>query len=188
VLARREYLTAPVSPLYYEGTQTRSRLRKGGGGEPEADATHVRLLARCWTRVTTGEAGFGSAAATYDRSVGLQPFAQDRSRINIGADVDAERDELTDDLARGGHVEATYRISGVGPTLMGRKRRRRPGILLMARLLSPGFGRAGVAADASPEALPAPVDDAVEGSGVCLVEGGGVGELSRRLAPCSRGR
>jgi LssY C-terminus len=38
----------------------------------------------------------------------------------VAPDIDAERDFLSDDLARAKRVETTYWVSGVGPTLFAR--------------------------------------------------------------------
>jgi LssY C-terminus len=152
VLARREYLTAPVSALFYDGRKQDLAYEKAAAASPSR-RHHVRF----WRALDQGDDGapVWLGAATYDRSVG---FSHRTGQIthHIAADVDAERDELTDDLAHGGHVEATYRVSGIGPTLMGRNgggdRYFTDGEVVVSRL------RQGcVAESAAPEALPAPV-------------------------------
>jgi hypothetical protein len=151
VLGRREYLTAPVSALFYDGRIQDVAYEKAAAASPSR-RHHVRF----WRVLDKGDDGepVWLGAATYDRSVG---FSHRTGQIthHIGADVDAERDELADDLARSGHVEATYRISGVGPTLIGRNgggdRYFTDGEVVVSRL------RSGCVADgATPEVLAAP--------------------------------
>lgn len=116
VLARRAYPTAPVSPLYFEGRSQDLAYEKAAAKSPSR-RHHVRF----WRALAAGDDGLPLwlGAATYDRSVG---FSHRTGQIthHIGPDVDAERDLIAADLAAGGHVAATYRISGVGPTLTGR--------------------------------------------------------------------
>jgi hypothetical protein len=40
--------------------------------------------------------------------------------INIGPDIDAERNLLMRDLREAGMVQTLFQISGTGPTLLGR--------------------------------------------------------------------
>jgi hypothetical protein len=116
VLARRAYPTAPVSPLYFEGRSQDLAYEKAAARSPSR-RHHVRF----WGALAAGDDGLPLwlGAATYDRSVG---FSHRTGQIthHIGADVDEERDLVAADLAEGGHVAATYSISGVGPTLTGR--------------------------------------------------------------------
>jgi hypothetical protein len=152
VVARRAYPTAPVSPLFYEGRRQDLAYEKAAAQSPSR-RHHVRF----WRALAAGD--FGApvwlGAATFDRSVGLSHRTGEITH-HIAADVDAERDLLAADLAQGGHVAATYQISGVGPTLNGRNgggdRYFTDGEVLVARL------RPGCAADAAPpEALAPPV-------------------------------
>jgi hypothetical protein len=73
---------------------------------------------------------------------------------HIAADIDAERAVLSADLAATGRVEATYEVSGVGPTLFARNGGGDPyftdGEIAMSRL------RPGCAAGAGPEVLDSP--------------------------------
>ena len=58
-------------------------------------------------------------AVTFDRDVGLSRYTGQVTH-HIGADIDAERDGLTNDLKNAKVVEAIYEVSGIGPTLAGR--------------------------------------------------------------------
>ena len=58
-------------------------------------------------------------AVTFDRDVGLSSYTGQVTH-HIAADIDTERDGITDDLKRAKVVEAIYEVSGVGPTLVGR--------------------------------------------------------------------
>jgi hypothetical protein len=144
VLAHRAYPTAPVSPLYYEGRSQDLAYEKAAAKSPSR-RHHVRF----WRVLAAGDDGLPVwlGAATFDRSVG---FSHRTGQIthHIAADVDDERDELAADLARGGHVAATYLVSGVYPTLSGRNgggdRYYTDGEIVISQL------RAGCIADASP--------------------------------------
>jgi hypothetical protein len=58
-------------------------------------------------------------AATFDDSVGVSHYTGQITH-HTAPDIDAERELLIGDLARAKNVEATYLVSGVGPTLFGR--------------------------------------------------------------------
>ncbi len=151
VLARRAYPTAPISRLYFEGRSQDLAFEKEAARSPSR-RHHVRF----WSALAAGDDGLPLwlGAATYDRSVG---FSHRTGQIthHIGPDVDAERDLIAADLAEGGHVAATYRISGIGLTLTGRNGGGDPyytdGEIVVA-VLRPGC----VAKASPPENLPAP--------------------------------
>jgi hypothetical protein len=58
-------------------------------------------------------------AVTFDRSVGVSRYTGAITH-HIGADIDAERKLLTDDLEAAGMVDAKYQVTGIGPTMDGR--------------------------------------------------------------------
>ena len=149
VVARRAYATAPVSPLFYDGRRQDLAYEKSAAQSPSR-RHHVRF----WRALAAGDFGVAVwlGATTFD--VGLSHRTGEITH-HIAADVDAERDLLAADLSQGGHVSATYQISGVGPTLNGRNgggdRYYTDGEVVVARL------RPGCVADAAPpEALPPP--------------------------------
>jgi hypothetical protein len=115
-LVRRPYGTAPVSPLFYDGRKQDLAFQK-----PSEKSPSTRHHVRFWRALDKGESGqpVWLGAATYDRSVGVSRYTGQITH-HIAADIDAERDLLSGDLAASGHVESTYEISGVGPTLVGR--------------------------------------------------------------------
>jgi len=116
VLARRAYPTAPVSDLLYQGRRQDLAFQKPSGVSPSR-RHHVRF----WKALEKGDDGapVWLGAATYDTSVGLSHYTGQVTH-HIAPDIDAERDWLASDLARSGHVAATYTVSGVGPTLFAR--------------------------------------------------------------------
>ncbi len=116
VLLRRAYATAPVSDLFYDGRRQDLAFQKPSGTSPST-RHHVRF----WQALDAGEAGLPVwlGAATFDRSVGVSHFTGQVTH-HIGPDIDAERDLLSVDLAGAGVVEASYLVSGVGPTLFAR--------------------------------------------------------------------
>jgi len=116
VLLRRAYATAPVSDLFYDGRPQDLAFQKPSGISPST-RHHVRL----WQALEAGDDGLPVwlGAATFDRSVGVSHFTGQVTH-HVDADIDAERDFLTADLAAAGIVEASYWVSGVGPTLFGR--------------------------------------------------------------------
>ena len=71
--------------------------------------------------LASGDAGapVWLGSATFDRSVGVSHYTGQVTH-HIAPDIDAERDLLADDLAAAGMVEASYRVSGVGPTVFAR--------------------------------------------------------------------
>jgi hypothetical protein len=116
VLARRAYDAAPVSALYYEGRRQDLAFEKPSGKSPKT-RHHVRF----WKVLDAGDDGLPVwlGAATFDRSVGLSHYTGQVTH-HIAPDIDSERDLLANDLAATGHVEKTYSVSGIGPTLIAR--------------------------------------------------------------------
>jgi len=116
VLLRRAYPTAPVSDLFYEGRRQDLAFQRPSGTSPST-RHHVRF----WQVLGAGDAALPVwlGAATFDRSVGVSHYTGQVTH-HIAADIDAERDLLSLDLAGAGLVQASYLVSGVGPTLFAR--------------------------------------------------------------------
>jgi hypothetical protein len=134
VLTRRAYPTAPVSDLFWEGRREDLAFEKPSGVSPSR-RHHVRF----WLALAEGELGqpVWLGGATYDRSVGVSHYTGQVTH-HIDANIDAERNELIQDLVASGRVEATYQVAGVGPTLLARNGGGDPyftdGEIAMARL------------------------------------------------------
>ena len=152
VLLRRPYLDAPVSDLFYLGRREDLAFEKPSGRSP-GTRHHVRF----WKVIDQGEAGrpVWLGAATFDRSVGLSHYTGQITH-HIAADIDAERDSVSADLASADKVEAIFEISGIGPTMRGRNGGGDPyftdGEILFSRLV-PGCDSK---ASGPPEQLPNP--------------------------------
>ncbi|MFN3889644.1 MAG: LssY C-terminal domain-containing protein [Beijerinckiaceae bacterium] len=107
---------APVSPLFYDGRKQDLAFEKQVGGSADK-RHHIRF----WMVKESGEDGrpFWLASAAFDEGVELSRFTGQVTH-HIGADVDAERDFVIDDLTRAHVVERVYEITGSGPTFYGR--------------------------------------------------------------------
>ncbi|HYC16267.1 MAG TPA: LssY C-terminal domain-containing protein [Pseudolabrys sp.] len=116
VILRRPYRDAPVSPLFYEGRREDLAFEKPVGNSADR-RNHVRF----WEVLKEGQEGrpVWLGSATFDRDVGLSRYTGQVTH-HIGADIDAERDGLTNDLKEAKVVQAIYEVTGVGPTLIGR--------------------------------------------------------------------
>lgn len=116
VMLDRPYRHAPVSPLYYDGRREDLAFEKPSGRSAD-HRHHVRY----WHVLEKGAEGrpVWLGAATYDASVGLSHYTGAVTH-HIAPDIDDERVLILDDLTRAGVVEASYRVTGVGPTLNGR--------------------------------------------------------------------
>ena len=116
VLLRRAYPTAPVSDLYYDGRRQDLAFEKAAGISPR-ERHHVRF----WLVLAQGDSGapLWLGSATFDRSVGVSRYTGQVTH-HIAPDIDAERDLLSADLAAAGMVEASYAVTGVGPTVFAR--------------------------------------------------------------------
>jgi hypothetical protein len=116
VLFDRPYEDAPVSNLFVFGRRQDLAFEKPVG----KNARH-RHHVRFWKSVELGRAGvpLWIGAATFDRSVG---FSHRTGQIthHIEPDIDAERDDLIDDLRRAGWLTLVFQVTGVGTTLLGR--------------------------------------------------------------------
>ena len=76
---------------------------------------------RFWQVLDAGADGrpLWLGAATFDRSVGVSHYTGQITH-HVAPDIDAERDQLVADLKSAGMVEASYSVSGVGPTVFAR--------------------------------------------------------------------
>ena len=115
VMLDRPYSQAPVSPLFYDGRREDLAFESAEGKSADR-RNHVRL----WKVLRKGEEGRSVwlGAATFDRAVGFNHF-NGQVTHHIGADIDAERDLLTEALKNAKVVEAVYEVTGIGPTLDG---------------------------------------------------------------------
>jgi len=116
VVLDRPYRDAPVSPLFYDGRREDLAFEK-----PVGTSADRRQHVRFWEVLKAGQEGrpVWLGSATFDRDVGLSRYTGQVTH-HIGPDVDAERDNLTNDLRRAKVVEAIYEVTGVGPTVFGR--------------------------------------------------------------------
>ena len=116
VLLDRPYKDAPVSDLYYD-----SRREDLAFEQPVGSSADQRNHVRFWLALDQGVEGqpVWLGAATFDRGVGLSRYTGQVTH-HIGADIDAVRGLLTKDLETAGKVQASYHVSGIGPTLNGR--------------------------------------------------------------------
>jgi hypothetical protein len=116
VLLRRAYPTAPVSDLFYDGRRQDLAFEKAAGISPK-ERHHVRF----WLALAKGDSGqpLWLGSATFDHSVGVSHYTGQVTH-HIAPDIDAERDLLAHDLAVADVVEASYWVTGVGPTVFAR--------------------------------------------------------------------
>jgi hypothetical protein len=135
VVLDRPYPRAPVSALYYDGRKEDLAFQK-----PVGHSADQREHARFWKALESGDEGrpVWLGAATFDEGVGLSRYTGAVTH-KIAPDIDAERDRLVEDLKAAHAVTATYRVTGVGPTLYGRNgggfRYFTDGEILLARLV-----------------------------------------------------
>jgi len=71
---------------------------------------------RRWPIAVCDELSVG--AASFDRGVGFSHFTGQITH-HIAPDIDAERDFVITGLTAAGMLDATYQVSGIGPTLTG---------------------------------------------------------------------
>jgi hypothetical protein len=116
VLLDRPYRDAPVSKLVYLGRGEDLAFEKPDGKSPD-HRHHVRF----WKVLDQGEEArpVWLGAVTFDRSVGVSHYTGAITH-HIGADIDAERKRLADDLEAAQLVDAKYQVTGIGPTMDGR--------------------------------------------------------------------
>lgn len=151
VLFDRPYRDAPVSPLYYAGRREDLAYERPVGSSADR-RHHIRL----WRVLERGAEGrpVWLGSATFDRGIGLSHYTGQVTH-HIAPDIDAERDLVVADLTKAQMVEATYSVSGVGPTFNGRNGEgdlyQTDGEIQFARLVADGRKRA-----APPDVLSAP--------------------------------
>lgn len=155
VVLDRPYRNAPVSNLYFLGRREDLAFEK-----PVGQSADRREHVRYWEALAAGQEGrtVWLGAATLDRGVGL---SHDTGQVthHIAPDIHIERARLIADLKTAKLVEATYEVSGIGPTLNGRNgggdRYRTDGEIEIARLAQGCGGRSETAVTL---ANPAPVE------------------------------
>jgi LssY C-terminus len=151
VVLDRPYHDAPVSPLYYDGKKEQLAFEK-----PDGRSADKRHHVRFWLVLESGVGGrpVWLGSVTFDRGVGL---SRDTGQVthHIAPDIDAERDLLMRDLREAGMVRTFFKISGTGPTLLGRNGEGDPyftdGEIDIASLVADGIRRSE-----PPEILPPP--------------------------------
>lgn len=116
VMLDRPDVQAPVSTLMYEGRKEDLAFEK-----PIGDSADRRNHVRYWKVLDKGTEGrpVWLGSATQDAGVELSRTTAQVTH-HIAPDVDAERDLLMQSLIAAKVVEATYQVSGVGPTMNGR--------------------------------------------------------------------
>jgi len=107
---------APISTLLLFGRHQDLAFEKEVGTSAR-ERNHVRF----WRTNLTIDGGrpVWVGAATFDRGVGVSHNSGQITH-HIGADIDAERNTLMDDLKSAGWLTALYDVTGVGPTVNGR--------------------------------------------------------------------
>ena len=113
---RRPYDTAPMSNLYVWGRKQDLAFQQPVGNDPRR-RHHVRFWRS--TRVDDEGRPLWIGAATFDTRVGLSRRTAQVTH-HIGADVDAERDKLLDDLHGAGVLAEVRWIDGFNPNRKGR--------------------------------------------------------------------
>ncbi|HWP65849.1 MAG TPA: LssY C-terminal domain-containing protein [Candidatus Limnocylindria bacterium] len=116
VVLHRPDPQAPVSTLLLFGRKQDLAFEQDVGGSAE-ERHHVRF----WRTDVHGDGGapVWVGAATFDRGVGLS-HTTGQITHHIGADLDAERDALMEDLEAAGWLRTRFSVTGIGPTLHGR--------------------------------------------------------------------
>ena len=89
--------------------------------KPAGESANARNHVRFWLVLEQGAEGrpVWLGAATFDRGVGVSHLTGQVTH-HIAPNIDAARGLLTTDLETAGMVEATYQVSGIGPTFNGR--------------------------------------------------------------------
>lgn len=115
VLLHRPDPTAPVSTLFLDGRREDLTYEL-----PVGDNARHRHHVRLWRVMEKGTEGrpVWLGSATFDRSVGLSHYTGQVTH-DIGPDIDAERNFLTETLVKADMAQSLYQISGVGPTVNG---------------------------------------------------------------------
>ncbi len=115
VLFKRAYPTAPVSPLYFQDRKQDLAYELPIGSSAK-QRNHVRL----WqTQDLSNESRpLWIGSATFDSRVELSHYTGQITH-HIDADIDKERDTLTQTLEQTHLVASLYQVTGVGATLQG---------------------------------------------------------------------
>jgi hypothetical protein len=105
---KRPYAEAPVSNLYLFGRKEDLAFEQPVGDDPR-QRHHVRF----WKteKVDADGRPVWIGSAMYDERVGLSRDTGEVTHVT-GPDIDAERDHLFDDLAKGGDLAETYVVDG----------------------------------------------------------------------------
>ena len=116
VLLNRPDHTAPVSKLMYDGRREDLAFELSEGKSARR-RHHIRLWLVMNNGVENRPVWLG--ADTFDQGIGL---SHDTGQVThrIAPDIDDERAFLAASLTHAGMVQATYQVSGAGPTLNGR--------------------------------------------------------------------
>jgi hypothetical protein len=138
VLLDRPYVSAPVSPLFFDGRREDLAFEK-----PEGSSADRRQHVRLWSVLASGADArpVWLGSATFDSGVTL---SRDTGQVThrIAANVDAERDRLVTDLNDARMVTGLYQMKGIGPTLAARNGEGDPyysdGEIWVARLVVAG--------------------------------------------------
>jgi hypothetical protein len=116
VVLRRPYLEAPVSPLFYDRREADLAFQL-----PVGDSADKRHHVRLWRVLASGasQRPVWLGAATFDRGVGFNHYTLQVTH-HIAADIDSERQFISDALIKAGAVDSIFEISGIGPSINGR--------------------------------------------------------------------
>ncbi len=116
VLLNRPDHTAPVSKLLYDGRREDLAFEL-----PDGKSARRRHHIRLWLVMSNGVENrpVWLGADTFDEGIGL---SHDTGEVThrIAPDIDDERAYFAASLVHAGMVQATYQVSGAGPTLTGR--------------------------------------------------------------------
>jgi hypothetical protein len=115
-ILKRKYDDAPVSNLYFDGRKQDLAFEQPVGDDPRK-RNHVRFWKTGLVDADGRPAWVGSA--TYDRKVGLS-HTTGQITHHIGADVDAERDHLFQDLEKTGDLAEVYVVNDFHTVREGR--------------------------------------------------------------------
>ena len=116
VLLNRPDHSAPVSKLMYDGRREDLAFEQAEGKSARR-RHHIRLWLAMPDGVENRPVWLG--AGTFDQGIGL---SHDTGEVThrIAPDIDDERAYFMASLIHAGMVQATYQVSGAGPTLNGR--------------------------------------------------------------------
>ena len=116
VLLKHSYPTAPVSSLFLNGHKQELAFEQAVGSSA-TKRHHVRFWRSESDPETNRPLWIGSA--TFDRSAGVSHLTGQITH-HIEADIDAERDNVLQNLTQVQQVIGEYQVTGVGATVQGR--------------------------------------------------------------------